>query len=617
MTQTDDVHDAASSRPPTAIATRTSAGSGGSSRKYTNSFSVARASLLWVLLRRQKSTLKWLFIVHDRLLGRVALRSRTSRGAWSTTASSHQTAPLWPYVRYITFWALWAIVFGFAQQQIAERLSYQIEFDMRVWLYTHIQSAELRRLDAARQRPARHPLAHRRPTRRHAPADLPDADRLRTGPPRDRGHRHHHQPDHGRAVARSRSRSTSGCCTEFRHGLRALSWAELNERAEVTSAIDEPVRGIRVVKAFGREDKERARVADVTERAFKFSMSRARLLAGYDLYLKMMPDPRAGRAARRRRLDAQSTGRLTVGTFLLAFQLGTGLNSSPARSTTWPSAWQYLRSASGPPRRDARAQRPAGHRRPHDPAALDRVRAPWRRGHVRRPALPARPRRSRSRPGELVVVNGPPGSGKTTLAGDRVRAHRRRTRARPCSTASRSHDLDPAQLRQTIRVVSEEPLLLAATLRDNLLLGACGEIDDETMLDAMRLAGADEVIEELDGGLDGVVGDRGLTVSGGQRQRVSLARALVAHPRVLILDDALSAVNPSLEIEIMRRVRAVPAGHRDPLHHPANRPRRHRRPRGHARASPETVEPGRPRSAHERAARRNRRRSSRLARSPR
>src|SRR5204863_383182 len=114
-------------------------------------------------------------------------------------------------------------------------------------------------------------------------------------------------------------------------------------------------------------------------------------------------------------------------------------------------------------------------------------------------------------------------------------------------------DLDPGQLRQTIRVVSEEPLLLAATLRDNLLLGAWGEIDDQAMIDAMRTAGAEEVIEEL-GGLDGVVGDRGLTVSGGQRQRVSLARALVAHPRVLILDDALSAVHPSLEIEIMRRV---------------------------------------------------------------
>ena len=84
----------------------------------------------------------------------------------------NQTAPLWPYVRYIAFWALWAMVFGFIQQQLADRLAYQIEFDLRVWLYTHIQSAELRRLDAGRDRPARHPLAHRHPARRHAAPDL-------------------------------------------------------------------------------------------------------------------------------------------------------------------------------------------------------------------------------------------------------------------------------------------------------------------------------------------------------------------------------------------------------------------------------------------------------------
>ena len=116
-------------------------------------------------------------------------------------------------------------------------------------------------------------------------------------------------------------------------------------------------------------------------------------------------------------------------------------------------------------------------------------------------------------------------------------------------------DLDPAALRRAIRVVSEEPLLLAASLRDNLLLGAWGEIDDDELVRALRTAGADEVIDEMEGGLDGSIGDRGLTVSGGQRQRIALARALVARPRVLVLDDALSAVNPSLEIEIMARVR--------------------------------------------------------------
>ena len=151
-------------------------------------------------------------------------------------------------------------------------------------------------------------------------------------------------------------------------------------------------------------------------------------------------------------------------------------------------------------------------------------------------------------------MHGDPGSGKSTLAGI------------ACGLAVPTTgvvlldgiplaDLDPTQVRRAIRVVSEEPLLLATSLRDNLLLGAFGDISDEQLTDAVRAAGVEEIIHEL-GGFDGDVGDRGLTVSGGQRQRISLARALVARPRVLILDDALSAVNPSLETDIMRRVRA-------------------------------------------------------------
>ena len=115
-------------------------------RKYTNSFSVARSSLFWALLRRQKRTLKWLFFVMSSTRSGLLQVTNLTRGMVDN-GIVNQTAPLWDYVRYITFWALWALVFSFAQQQLADRLAYQIEFDMRVWLYTHIQSADLRRLD--------------------------------------------------------------------------------------------------------------------------------------------------------------------------------------------------------------------------------------------------------------------------------------------------------------------------------------------------------------------------------------------------------------------------------------------------------------------------------------
>ena len=122
------------------------------------------------------------------------------------------------------------------------------------------------------------------------------------------------------------------------------------------------------------------------------------------------------------------------------------------------------------------------------------------------------------------------------------------------STASTSPSSTPTTCARPSASSSEEPFLFADTLAENLLLGGHG---DEAMLRAaLTAAAADDVVDGLDGGLGGMLGDRGLTLSGGQRQRIALARALVSPPRVLVLDDALSAVNPSLEEEIFARVRA-------------------------------------------------------------
>jgi ATP-binding cassette, subfamily B, bacterial len=517
-------------------------------RKYVNAFSVARASLFWALLRREKRTLKWLFIVLIAYTVGLLQVTNLTRGMIDNGIVD-QTAPLWPYVRYIAFWALYSMILSLTQQQIADRLAYQIEFDMRVWLYTHIQSADLRRLD----RVATGQLVTRSLT------DIQLVDTLLKTFPTLIGY----APILiAVAIVVTIISPIMGLLSilalpinlwlvnKFRTRLRALSWAELNERAEVTSAIDEPVRGIRVVKAFGREPEERQRVADVTERAFRYAMTRTRLIAGYDMFLRMMPLlVQAGLLGAGAYL--MSAGQLSVGTFFFAFQIGQGLSQFSSGFGEFASYWQYLRSA-----QDRIAEMLALSSRPVTDGRM--IPLPSTGLELRGLEVRYGTRQFlhgldvQVRPGELVVVNGAPGSGKTTLAG--IASGLVDPDAGTAMLDGIAlDDLDPGQLRQTIRVVSEEPLLLAATLRDNLLLGAWGEIDDQVMIDAMHTAGAEEVITEL-GGLDGVVGDRGLTVSGGQRQRVSLARALVAQPRVLILDDALSAVHPSLEVEIMRRV---------------------------------------------------------------
>ena len=517
---------------------------------YQNAFSVARASLFWALLRRQRRTLKWMFFfLFVSSIGFVQLATLT-RGMVDN-GIVNQTAPLWPYVRRIAFWSLWIGGFKFVQAQLAEKLSYQVEFDLRVWLYTHIQSAELRRLD--------HLKSGQLVTR--SLTDVQLVEILLNIFPTILGYVPVLlaigivviiiNPFLG-VLAFLALPVNLWLLSRFRSRLRALSWAELNERAEVTAAIDEPVRGIRVVKAFGREDKERGRVAHVTERAFRFGMTRARLLARYDIFLRMVPIL-VQAALLAVGVFLLSRGSLTLGTFLLAFQLGTGLSTFALAFNELASAWQYLRGA-----QDRLAEmlalstRPVTDGRMVPPSSTGLELAGIAVDFDGRTLLNGLD--LQVRPGELVVVTGPPGSGKSTLAG--IASGLIETdRGEAVLDGVPLSELDQAQLRQTVRVVSEEPLLLAASVRENLLLGARGHIDDDVLLDAMRTVKSEDVLEQLAGGLDGTVGDRGLTVSGGQRQRISLARALVASPRVLVLDDALSAVNPSLEVEIMRRVR--------------------------------------------------------------
>jgi ABC-type multidrug transport system fused ATPase/permease subunit len=152
-------------------------------------------------------------------------------------------------------------------------------------------------------------------------------------------------------------------------------------------------------------------------------------------------------------------------------------------------------------------------------------------------------------PGTTVALVGATGSGKSTLA------HLAARLIDPSRGAVRLdehdlRDLTHASLARATALVQQIPFVFDDTVRANLALDRAG-LDDDRLWDALVAAGAEKFVAALDAGLDTEVGERGTTLSGGQRQRLTLARALAGRPRLLILDDATSAVDPKVESQIL------------------------------------------------------------------
>jgi ATP-binding cassette subfamily B protein len=149
------------------------------------------------------------------------------------------------------------------------------------------------------------------------------------------------------------------------------------------------------------------------------------------------------------------------------------------------------------------------------------------------------------RPRERLAIVGGVGSGKTTL----LSLIPRLLEPAPGTVLLDGSDvraLPLGQLRREVALVPQGSFLFSASLRENIAL-ACPEATDEAVLSAALDAGLGEDLERFPDGLDTVVGERGVTLSGGQRQRVAIARALLTKPRLLLLDDCLSAVDTKTE----------------------------------------------------------------------
>lgn len=160
--------------------------------------------------------------------------------------------------------------------------------------------------------------------------------------------------------------------------------------------------------------------------------------------------------------------------------------------------------------------------------------------------------------GQVVGIVGPSGSGKSTL----TRLIQRLYLPQQGILTIDGHDirhLDTAWLRRQIGVVLQDNLLFHTTIHQNIALGA-PHLSREQVALAARLAGADEFICQLPRGYDSMVEERGANLSGGQRQRIALARALVHDPRILILDEATSAVDYATEHIIQSNLRDIVNG---------------------------------------------------------
>lgn len=164
------------------------------------------------------------------------------------------------------------------------------------------------------------------------------------------------------------------------------------------------------------------------------------------------------------------------------------------------------------------------------------------------------------RRGQTLGVVGRTGSGKTTLLKQLLREYPKGEGALTVGAVPLT-ELELDRLRSWIGYVPQQPILFSKTIRENIWFGTTDEaVDEERMNRALELASFRKDVAFLPEGLETIVGEKGVALSGGQKQRVSIARAVIADPEILILDDALSAVDAKTETEILEGIRTERQG---------------------------------------------------------
>ncbi|MBK8469117.1 MAG: ABC transporter ATP-binding protein [Actinomycetales bacterium] len=336
-------------------------------------------------------------------------------------------------------------------------------------------------------------------------------------------------------------------------------------RAEVSEVAHESFEAALVVKTMGREDLEARRFAEVTNRLRDANIAVGRTRGTFDPAIESIPTigtlavigVGAWRASQGQ-VSAAEVVQIAYLFSVLAF---------PVRAFGWVLA-ELPRSVVGWERVDAVLQA-SGAMHYGDRDLPTRTSAAIHGEHLDyayeidlpdggTAAAPAiRDVTLTVTAGSTVALVGPTGSGKSTLTGLLLRL------VDPDSGAVLLDGLDLRSVRKggiadVAALVPQQTFMFEDTVRDNVTLGA--RHTDEQVWEALRIAQAERFVLHLPRGLDTMVGERGANLSGGQRQRVALARAVIRRPQLLVLDDATSAVDPSVEQRILGALRGAAGG---------------------------------------------------------